>query len=203
MTPRSFVMELLLVALLALSLSVNAVETPDGCSNPACDYVEQLAATCQDTPEATQNGTTCLCTQRFQVNLSRCLRGVVCSWDGNGSPEPQACPDIYCPGTFDQSFIDQCPRLPGNPNTEPATGTPGPRPTSGTYTPPSTGTSGSGNPGTSGSGSSTANNTATTTRTTSDSASTSSPSTGDAYTLLVKKWYVVGGAVALMSLVSL
>jgi hypothetical protein len=60
MTLRSFVMELLLVALLALSLSVKAVQTPDGCPNPACDYVEQLAATCQDTPQETQNNTSCL-----------------------------------------------------------------------------------------------------------------------------------------------
>ncbi|KIM33877.1 hypothetical protein M408DRAFT_325450 [Serendipita vermifera MAFF 305830] len=106
----------LLVNILAFGLFVNAADTLNGCSNPACDYCEALAATCQDAATASQNGTDCLCTQRFTVNLERCLRGYICAWDGTGSTtSPDVCPDVYCPGTFDQSFIQQCPGVTGPP----------------------------------------------------------------------------------------
>ncbi|KIM33878.1 hypothetical protein M408DRAFT_18866 [Serendipita vermifera MAFF 305830] len=107
---------LLLVNILAFGLFVSAVDTLNGCTNAACDYCEALAATCQDAATASQNGTECLCTRRFTVNLERCLRGYICAWDGTGSSsELPVCLAIYCPGNFDQSFIEQCPGVTGPP----------------------------------------------------------------------------------------
>lgn len=75
------------------------------------------------------------CTERFKVNLSRCLSGVTCAWDGTGSSAPPICPDVYCPGTFDQSFINECPgvSITGPPYPLP-TPAPGQTSTSGTRT---------------------------------------------------------------------
>ncbi|KIM33879.1 hypothetical protein M408DRAFT_325451, partial [Serendipita vermifera MAFF 305830] len=102
-------MKTLLVAiLLGSGLLVNAVSTPGNCTNYACNYCEDLAASCQDAPTASQNGTDCLCTERFRVNLNRCVQGVVCAWDGNGSPDPPRCV-ADCVGTFDAAFLSQCP----------------------------------------------------------------------------------------------
>jgi len=46
--------------ILGFRLFANAVQTLDGCVNAACEYVEDLAATCQDQAAGTVNGTDCL-----------------------------------------------------------------------------------------------------------------------------------------------
>jgi hypothetical protein len=79
----------------------------------------------------TGDSLTIRCTQRFTVNLQRCLAGYVCAWDGTNSSGPQACIDLYCPGTVDQSLIDECPNVvisssSINWNTASATGSPDP-----------------------------------------------------------------------------
>jgi hypothetical protein len=50
----------ILIITFGLRLLVNAVDTPGGCVNAACDYCENLAETCQAQAAATLNGTDCL-----------------------------------------------------------------------------------------------------------------------------------------------
>ena len=50
----------LIFNLLAFGLLVNGVDTLGGCVNPACQYVEDLAATCQDAATGSLSGTDCL-----------------------------------------------------------------------------------------------------------------------------------------------
>lgn len=151
------------------------------------------------------------------MNLSRCLSGVVCEWDGISSSTTQVCPDIYCPGTFEQDFIDQCPgfspinTVTEDPNTAPTTGTPGPRPINQTTTTsvnPGQHTSSSSSLSSSGActwllrscvppailtrlpASSTVNGTVTTTRTDTESPATNTPSSASPQLQVV---HVAGG----------
>ncbi|KAG8761548.1 hypothetical protein FRC14_002735 [Serendipita sp. 396] len=111
------------------------------------------------------------CTERFRVNMDRCLRGIICAWDGTETTTLQACPAIYCPGSIPQNLLEECSISTSgitNWNTvAPSTISPTPRPL--TYT-DSTTTNGT-NPTASGSGTVAASTTA------------SSPNAGDGFTL--------------------
>ncbi|CCA74564.1 hypothetical protein PIIN_08516 [Serendipita indica DSM 11827] len=153
---------------------VKAAETPAGCTNYACEYCDDLAASCQDTPSATQNGTECLCTERFRVNLDRCIRGYTCAWDGVSTGG--SCTDVYCPGSGMDAFVAQCGlgSIPSGVNSNtmaPSSISPTPRPQTVTLN-----------------SSITTSSTQTANSTTITGTGTSSPNTGGASSLRYKQW---------------
>ena len=63
-----------------------------GCRNAACEFVELHARRCS----FSNAYAACLCSERFKVNYSRCMRGMACAWDGVSDPNLGACTAMHC-----------------------------------------------------------------------------------------------------------
>ena len=110
-----------------LALAVAQIIT-DGCTNFACKAVEQSVTTCDSQQSTEQAYANCLCTdvrvfvqlrtlifrkltqwglQVFEINVNRCITGIVCAWNGTGNPDDGLCIAQFCVGVFPKSFRPQ------------------------------------------------------------------------------------------------
>jgi hypothetical protein len=87
-----------------LPLLVASTTVTAQCVNNACTEANRDYKSCKKSVETQEELKTCLCTQKFLVNYDRCLRGVICAWDGDPTHSITTCPAVVCIGTFNGSF---------------------------------------------------------------------------------------------------